>query len=760
MEFLRMHALRYRLAGIVGGFLVFMLLSSCQIEKRDLEHLSDSGSDECVPKCEDKPCGESDGCGGVCQDCSTCECADGLLCIENGCIACYLEDDFDNPGDDLGIWQVADAVAGTPYSGHWEIAADGSLHLTRNTDGAYEKAILETILPAWVSNDVPFQLQAQLTLDTATSYCAVWLREHIEPGGDYSGLLFEADYRSPETNGKPVLVVKRTEAGYEFDEPSKDNIVLWREPGEPIARSFQLTLSFNGLYSDSTWTMAMNGIERRRVEPVSLPLTGIAGVQLIGDDKVHGSGCTIGQISLCLGAVSSDSPLPKHCTDGNLEDNDGCSPDGMITEFELASSKAGTTLRGPDIAAVSTGMVVVWLSDGNAGSQILLHHVGFDGPPLEEPAVVESMPAGKLHSPSVACDKSGGCLVVWGSRADGTLMGKYYWHPEYARQEDPKPFEIDAGDLGGADIAYLDNGNFVVAWTKVLGGGIDTGYYRVLGMTESMDGYSPDFLSEVANKTTAKKDTAGYRESDHSVAAIPGGGSFVIVWGDDEHEGDKSSSRVYARVFDSDGTPLSNEAFPVSDGKDDWQATPDVAGLSDDTFVVVWQSGSNPTVGRVFARLCFTSGICSKANDKEGFPLHSAEKMGSESPSVAVLPSLEVGSLPTEPVFVVAWQGEGWDSDLGGIAYKLLDGDGDSLMPTPLVANEREQSGEWSGKEEDKSSEFGHQVSPAAVFERLPEGSLALPGTFVVVWKGPALSGGGEGLYGKRFWKNGQAVFE
>src|SRR5262249_35496184 len=85
--------------------------------------------------------------------------------------------------------------------------------------------------------------------------------------------------------------------------------------------------------------------------------------------------------------------------------------------------------------------------------------------------------------------------------------------------------------------------------------------------------------------------------------AVNGNGNdqFVVTWEGRGNPQDKSGSGVFARVFDRDGKPLTNE-FRVNLKTAGSQGDPSVAWTSADQFVVTWTSATNADVfARIFA---------------------------------------------------------------------------------------------------------------------------------------------------------------
>lgn len=70
------------------------------------------------------------------------------------------------------------------------------------------------------------------------------------------------------------------------------------------------------------------------------------------------------------------------------------------------------------------------------------------------------------------------------------------------------------------------------------------------------------------------------------------GGTFAVVWQTDDPEVDGDGAAIMAQVVAGDGS--SAGSFRVNSGGTGFQSLPAVAGLSNGTFVVTWQT-SDPT---------------------------------------------------------------------------------------------------------------------------------------------------------------------
>ena len=100
-------------------------------------------------------------------------------------------------------------------------------------------------------------------------------------------------------------------------------------------------------------------------------------------------------------------------------------------------------------------------------------------------------------------------------------------------------------------------------------------------ISASVDGPDGAFGErQVNNYTTNAQD-------DPAIARLADGG-WVITW--TSHDQDGSQDGVYARAYGPDGAPRGAE-FRVNDATAGYQDMPEVAGLSDGGFVIVWREG-------------------------------------------------------------------------------------------------------------------------------------------------------------------------
>jgi len=195
----------------------------------------------------------------------------------------------------------------------------------------------------------------------------------------------------------------------------------------------------------------------------------------------------------------------------------------------------------------------------------------------------------------------------------------------------------------------------------------------------------------------------GYTDGDqfNPAVAVLSNGNFVIVW---RGEGTGDGDGIYMRLFVPGIGPLVDDA-PVNEYAAGEQRLPDVAGLSSDDYVVVWDSEGQDGSGRgVFGRVFSSDGTAGGAE----FQVNVYTANHQFGPKVEPLAAGQ---------FVVAW------------ASKGQDGDGDSV-----VAQVFDNEGNKTGAEMQlNESVAGNQVFPAL--------AAANGGEYLAVWED---HGGGD----------------
>jgi Ca2+-binding RTX toxin-like protein len=185
----------------------------------------------------------------------------------------------------------------------------------------------------------------------------------------------------------------------------------------------------------------------------------------------------------------------------------------------------------------------------------------------------------------------------------------------------------EQGNATSMEAHTLDNGKVIVTWEH-LGDGIGTDPYseirgiraRILNADGSFSGI--DFS---VNTTTVND------QLDVKLAVL-GTGGFVITWKSLD-PGDGSGSCIRARIFTENGTAIGND-FIVNTLAEGTQQTPNVVGLNDGRFVIVWDSDHvSGTGGDIRAKLYNANGTAAS----EEFIVGTSSGATETSPLVEVL---------------------------------------------------------------------------------------------------------------------------
>ncbi|MFC1452592.1 hypothetical protein ACFLSJ_04520, partial [Verrucomicrobiota bacterium] len=254
--------------------------------------------------------------------------------------------------------------------------------------------------------------------------------------------------------------------------------------------------------------------------------------------------------------------------------------------------------------------------------------------------------------------------------------------------------------------------------------------------------------------------------------ALAADGSFVVVWESDGQDG--SYQGVYARAFDSSGTPRGNE-LQVNQYATGWQSSPSVSMNATGGFVVAWESESEEA-SEVFARLYGAGG--SPAGAEFRVNQYDADTQG--APDVAMNATGD---------FVVVWQSYEQDSSYYGVYARKYDRRGVPQLDEFRVnvgsnLNQRSPSTDitpagtfvvtWESEGQDGSREgvYARLYSPVCFpagsefrvnqyypdSQGAPSVAMDTTGNFVVVWQSMAQDRSDNGVYGRRYNVRGDAL--
>lgn len=322
---------------------------------------------------------------------------------------------------------------------------------------------------------------------------------------------------------------------------------------------------------------------------------------------------------------------------------------------------------------------------------------------------------GPQYTPSTATLTSGEYVILWSDEGDAILGQRFALDGTPSGDQ----FQVNThtgGLYGNVDVAALEGGGFVAAWHSENQDGDSWGIFaQIFTADGSKDG----------DEFQVNSFTPGAQFAPN-VEALEDGG-FVIVWADEDgHDGDGSG--VFGQMFSASGNTVGDE-FQINSFTERNQQSPDIGGLQNGGFVVVWDGVDASVIennggNNVFAQLYDETG----AAVGDEFRVNSFADAVQSSSTVAVL---------NDGSFVVVWTVWPDHSDNGaGVYGQRYTEDG-----SPIGA------------------EF--QVNTLATASTAPPAIDALlDGGFVVSWRTEADSEGDLNVHAQMFAANGNKVGE
>jgi|GEM_PF-2209952 len=218
------------------------------------------------------------------------------------------------------------------------------------------------------------------------------------------------------------------------------------------------------------------------------------------------------------------------------------------------------------------------------------------GNPLGNAFRVDSLSGTACGAADVTIDTNGNMIFTWPDDRSGS---NHIYFRRFAPNENPLSPDtlVDQGTLANydAEIAPLASGGFIIVWddTRSRGGSIYARLYDSSGSPVGSD-FQVDQNPDINN-------TAG--ESSHPVVATSPTGQIYIAWTDSRNRG--LTGNVYARLFNSSGTPLGSD-FQVDQSPNRVIAS-SIAATPNGNFIVLWDDcredgdfGLPDAYGRVF----------------------------------------------------------------------------------------------------------------------------------------------------------------
>jgi hypothetical protein len=518
--------------------------------------------------------------------------------------------------------------------------------------------------------------------------------------------------------------------------------------------------------------------------------TGISGQRYAADGEAVGgefivNGATISNQDQPTIDLRADGALIVAWTaDGNRVEQK------IITDFEAQTEpvlgdevvgSAATSKDSADVAAlVGGGHVVVWSSFGQApdGSGYGVYAQRYDaaGEKVGGEFLVNTTTPGGQQDPSVAAITGGaldgGFVVVWQSlNQDGSGWGVY------AQRYDAGGAKVGGETLVNATtdnnqlypaVAGLADGAYAVVWTDSNG----TDREDVLLRVFNADG------SPATEEVQVNQITAGTQVNEDWVAetiTTLEDGRFVVTW-TDRSGADGSGSGVFARIFDADGSPATNE-FQVNSTASGSQQYGSVGALADGGFVVTWSDLSNAD-GSGW-------GVVAQRYDADG------DAVGGEFLVNSFVGSNQIHSKVvglSDGGFAIVWRSNGADGSNTGISGQRYAADGEAvggefIVNGATISNQDQPTIDlradgalivaWTADgnrvEQKIITDFEAQTEPvlgdevvgsAATSKDSADVAALVGGGHVVVWSsfGQAPDGSGYGVYAQRYDAAGEKV--
>lgn len=172
-----------------------------------------------------------------------------------------------------------------------------------------------------------------------------------------------------------------------------------------------------------------------------------------------------------------------------------------------------------------------------------------------------------------------------------------------------------------ADIAALPNGRFVVSWSS---------YFGTSGRSNDIFGriFEPN-CSPVGNEFQINQITTG-NQTQPSIA-VKDSEEFIVTW--QGYSSDEDKFDIFAQWIDSNGLPTGDELQINNIIKENDQVCPNIAINKSGSFVIVWESETDPN----------STAICCRKYDNKGMAIGNELQVSIEPdsryPNVSIDPN-------------------------------------------------------------------------------------------------------------------------
>lgn len=273
------------------------------------------------------------------------------------------------------------------------------------------------------------------------------------------------------------------------------------------------------------------------------------------------------------------------------------------TEFQVnqASVYSGSDFDGPlpRVASLGAhGFVVTWTGVDESGKGVFARLYNASGTPTSDAFLINSTTDFMQGYGSVSALEDG-FVAAWTSEVLLSPNRVFVQRFDFSGAAVGEELQVNAtmtGQQGGASVATLADGDFVVAWT-----GYAEGYdSEIFAQRYDGDGTPQGSTFRV---NTYRTDF----QSAPSIAALENGG-FLVAW--TSYAQDGNGNGVYAQRFGADGNAQGVE-FKVNAYTLGHQIAGQVVGLSDGGFLVTWEGTSATDDFGVYAQVYAANGSAS-----------------------------------------------------------------------------------------------------------------------------------------------------
>jgi hypothetical protein len=382
----------------------------------------------------------------------------------------------------------------------------------------------------------------------------------------------------------------------------------------------------------------------------------------------------------------------------------------VIPEF-LINTYTTSDQHQPTIAYDQQGnFIVTWASVGQddtlSGTDSGIYAQRYDatGLPVGAEFLVNTTINSIQHRPDIAIAANGSFVITWASYfQDGDDYGIYFQQFDAAGVKMGNEEAVNITTAFPQDhpsIAMNANGDFAIAWL--------TFDQTLWSWNTFMRLFDNNGVAQTAEIVAHQETNNDQRDID---IAMDSTGNIVAVWASDFQDG--SGKGVFTRLFDTTGTPITND-IQVNQGVLNDQYLPAVAMTANGQFAVTWISQDQDGDGK---------GIYVRQFDATGSPMGIETNVNTDyTGGDQVDPDIAVD---TAGNFTVAWKSWGQDFDNYAVIAKRFYANGTPVGPEFIV----------------NTYTISSQGEPAV--------AMTQNGNFTVVWESIGQDGSEKGIYAK-----------